>query len=140
MKKYFKLMLFLPFLMAFQCEENDPAPLDRLEETGLFGRWEIQDEVLNGVISDMLPRCCEFLEFEPDDNVSDYFGLLTYKGNGLVNSGTFEVDIINQTVVFIDDDNDEFTFEFEVDQAQEQLTIDYTEGGANYTQTWIKIN
>jgi hypothetical protein len=139
MKKYFKWMLFVPFLMSFQCEDNDPVPLDKLEETGLFGRWEIQDEAMNGVISDMLPRCCEFLEFQPDDNVRDYLGMLTYTGNGLVNRGSFEVDIINHTVLFIDDDNDEFTFEFEVDQAQEQLTIDFTEDGANFTQTWLKI-
>ena len=141
MKKCLKLMLFLPFLMAFQCESNDPTPFDSLEATGLFGRWEIANEVMNGVISDMLPKCCEFLEFIPDDNIRDNTGFLTFTDSqGLINNGTFEVDITNQTILFIDDDNDEFTFEYSVDESQENLTIDFTEDGTNYTQGWVGVD
>jgi hypothetical protein len=50
-------MLF-PFLMAFQCESDDYAPFDILDTTGLLGSWEIQDEIINGNISDMIPKCC----------------------------------------------------------------------------------
>ena len=140
MKKYLQLMLFLPFLMAFQCESNDPTPIDNLEATALFGRWEIADEITNGAISDMLPKCCEFLEFIPDDNISDYKGLLTHTDSqGLINSGTFEVDIANQTILFGDDYNDELTFEYSVDDSQENLTIDFTESGTNFTQVWVRI-
>lgn len=67
MKKYLIALLFIPFLMAFQCEGDDLAPLDGLETTGIFGRWEITNEIMNGTISDLLPRCCEFLEFESDN-------------------------------------------------------------------------
>jgi hypothetical protein len=126
--------------MAFQCESNDLVLIDSLEATGLFGRWEIADEVTNGVISDMLPKCCEFLEFDPDDDITDSKGLLNYTDSqGLVNRGTFEVDIANQTILFVDNDNDEFTFEYSLDDSQENLTIASTEGGANLTQVWVRI-
>lgn len=139
MKKNLKLMLFLPILISFQCGNNDPIPFDNLDASGLLGRWEIANEVTNGVISDMLPKCCEFLEFNPDDNISDFKGLLIHTDSqGLVNSGTFELDIANKTILFIDDDNDEFTFVYSVDDTQENLTIDFTEGGTNYTQGWVK--
>ncbi|MDY2586929.1 hypothetical protein [Winogradskyella aquimaris] len=141
MKKYLQILLFTPFLMAFQCESDDPAPFDNLETTGILGSWEIQDEVINGNISDMIPRCCEFLEFDPDDDIRDNKGLLTYNDSqGLVNSGTFEVDFDNQIILFIDNDDDEFLFTFSLDESQDILTIDFNEDGTDYTQNWVKIN
>jgi hypothetical protein len=140
MKKYLKLLLIIPFFLAFQCESDDPAPIDNLESFGLFGRWEIQDEVMNGIISDMIPRCCEFLEFEPDANIGDNKGLLSYTDSqGLVNSGTFDVDIDNQTILFIDNENDEFIFAFSINDSQEILTVDFTGNGTNITQFWARI-
>jgi len=141
MKKYLKILFIAPLLMAFQCESDDPAPLDNLEEIGLLGQWEIQDELIYDNISDMIPRCCEFLKFETDDDIRDNKGLLTYTDSqNLTNSGTFEVDINNQTVLFVDNENDEFLFEFSLDESKENLTIDFTEDGINYTQNWSKIN
>lgn len=122
-------------------EENDAAPLDRLEAIGILGRWEIADEAVNGGIgiSDLLPRCCRFLEFTPDDNIDDHKGLLTSTSAGPANMGTFEVDVANQTILFIDDDDDEFIFSFLLDDSQENLTIDYfTEDGTNYIQRWVR--
>lgn len=138
--KYLRLLFFLPLLMAFQCESDIPPSFDSLEETGLLGRWEIQDEIVNGVISNMIPKCCEFLEFNPDDNIRDSIGFLTYTDSqDIVNSGIFEVDLKNQSILFIDDESDEFTFEFTVDDSQENLTVGFTEDGTNYSQTWVKI-
>jgi hypothetical protein len=140
MKKQAILLLLLSSLMACQRESNEPATFDNLEATGILGRWEIAHEVMNGVISDMLPMCCEFLEFMPDDNIGDYKGLLTFSDSqGLINSGTFRVDIANQMILFIDDDNDKFTFRYSVDNSQEYLTVEFTENGLNYTQDWVKV-
>lgn len=140
MKKYLKLLLIIPFLMAFQCDSEDPAAFDNLESIGLFGRWEIQDEVINGIISDMIPRCCEFLEFEPDVNIRDNRGLLSYTDSqGLVNTGVFDVDIDHQTVLFIDQENDHFIFNFSLVHSQEILTLNFAENGTNITQSWVRI-
>lgn len=138
--KYFRLLVIAPILMAFQCESDDPAQFDNLETTGLLGKWEIQDEIINGNISDMIPKCCEFLEFYPDDDITDSKGFLTYTDSqGLVNSGTFEVNLDNQTILFIDNENDEFIFDFSINNSEENLTIDFIEDGTNYTQSWNKI-
>lgn len=138
----FLLVLSLAFITVLtgceKDEDNDAAPFDRLEAIGILGRWEIADEVMNGIISDMLPRCCEFLEFIPDDNFGDYKGLLTSTKIGSVNNGTFEADVANQMISFMDDDNHEFIFNYSVDDAQENLTIDFTEGETNYTQRWVR--
>jgi len=140
MKKYLKWLVIIPFLMAFQCESDDPAHFDNLVEIGLLGQWEIQDEVINGNISDMIPRCCEFLNFESDDDIRDYKGLLTYTDSqGWVNNGTFEVDIDNETILFMDNENDEFIFDFSINDSQEILRLDFTEDGINYTQSWTRI-
>ena len=138
--KYLGVLFLTGLLMAFQCESDDPASIDNLEPIGLFGRWEIQDEVMNEIISDMIPRCCEFLAFIPDDTIRDNKGLLTHTDSqGLVNSGTFEVDIDNQTILFIDNENDEFVFHFLINDSQEILTIDFTENASLFTQSWIRI-
>lgn len=138
--KYLRLLFFWALLMAFQCESDNPTSFDSLEATGLLGRWEIQDEIINGVISNMIPKCCEFLEFNPDDNIRDSIGFLTYSDSqDIVNSGIFEVDLNNQSILFIDDESDEFKFEFAVDDSLENLTVDFTEDETNYTQTWVKI-
>lgn len=138
--KYLGVLFLAGLLMAFQCESDDPSSIDNLEPIGLFGRWEIQDEVMNEIISDMIPRCCEFLAFIPDDTIRDNKGLLTHTDSqGLVNSGTFEVDIDNQTILFIDNENDEFVFHFSINDSQEILTIDFTENASLFTQSWIRI-
>jgi hypothetical protein len=138
--KYLRYLFLAPLLMAFQCESDDTAVFDHLDATGLLGRWEIQDEIINGNITDMIPKCCKFLKFNPDDDISDNQGLLTYTDSqGLVNSGTFEVNLDNQTILFIDNENDEFIFDFSINDSQENLTVDFTVDGTNYTQTWIRI-
>jgi len=138
--KYLRFLVLAPLLMAFQCESDDPSSFDSLEATGLLGRWEIQDEIINGAISDMIPKCCEFLEFNPDDNIRDSIGFLTYTDSqNIVNTGVFEVDLNNQSILFTDNESDEFAFEFEVDGAQQNLTVDFTEDGTNYTQSWVRI-
>ncbi len=138
--KYLRFLFLAPLLLAFQCESDEIEVADNLDTTGLFGSWEIQDEIINGNISDMIPKCCEFLRFDKDGDVSDNIGLLTYTDSqGLVNDGIFEVDLDNQTILIIYDDNDTFMFDFSVNNAQEILTIDFSENGTNYTQTWIRI-
>lgn len=134
------IVLLLSCLMAFQCEDDYPAP-DNLDATGLFGSWEIQEEIINGNILDMIPRCCEFLRFDKDGDVTDNIGHLTYTDSqGLVNDGTFEVDTVAVTITFIYDDNDTTIFDFSVDSTSGILTINFTEGNVNYTQDWVKIN
>ena len=94
--KYFRIIVFLPLLMAFQCEDDIEIADDNLNDSGLLGTWEIADETVNG-LSDMLPICCEFFEFNPDDNKQDFTGLFVYTDSmGDVYDGLFTVDQTNQ--------------------------------------------
>jgi hypothetical protein len=130
----------MPFLLAFQCDQETEIIEDNLDAIGIMGRWEIQDESINITISDMTPKCCEFLEFNPDDNLRDSIGFLTYTDSqNIVNTGVFEVDLNNQSILFTDVESDEFVFKFEVDSAQQNLTLYFTEDGTNYTQIWVRI-
>jgi hypothetical protein len=141
MKNLLTTILLLTSLIACEQSGNDPAPFDSLESIGILGRWEITDEVINGVITDLLPKCCEFLEFLPDDNLGDYTGILSSTDSqGLKNTGTFVVNTTNQTILFIDDDQDEFMFKFSVNASQDYLTIEFTENGNVYTQGWVKVD
>ena len=86
----------------------------------------------------MLPKFWEFLEFDTDENKRDYKGFLTYiDSQGSINSGSFIMDITNLMILFTD--NNEFIFEFSEGYSQENLIIDFTEDGTNYTQTWVKL-
>jgi predicted patatin/cPLA2 family phospholipase len=68
----------------------------------------------------------------------DYIGFLTYiDSQGLINSGSFILDRTNLMILFTD--NDEFIFEFSEGDSQENLIVDFTEDGTNYTQTWVKL-
>ena len=67
--RFLRLLYILPLLTVLQCEDDAPPVPDQLDETGLLGRWEIEDETING-ISDLLPKCCKFFEFSPD-NIKD---------------------------------------------------------------------
>lgn len=141
MKKNYLFLILIPFLMAFQCESDLPAPYDNLNSLGLLGTWEIQNEIINGNLSDIIPRCCEFIEFYADDDITDNKGLYFQNDSqGTVSNGTFEVDLSNLTIVFIDDNNVEFVVAFTMDDTQQDLTLEFTEDDTNYTQGWAKIN
>lgn len=137
--KYFRIIVFLPLLMAFQCEDDIEIADDNLNDSGLLGTWEIADETVNG-ISDMLPICCEFFEFNPDDNKQDFTGLFVYTDSmGDVYDGLFTVDQTNQTLLFEWDD-EQITYGYELDSSQEHLTFTFTEDNLNYVQGWVKID
>ena len=72
--KMLRILLIAPLLMAFQCDEDEQLREDELDGTGIYGRWELDSEFI-GNISDLLPKCCRFYEFFPDDNPEDQSGL-----------------------------------------------------------------
>lgn len=138
--KYVRLLFFAPLLMAFQCDVESELMEDNLNETGLFGRWEIADETING-ISDGLPKCCEYFEFNPDDYKDDLTGLFIYTDSfGANYNGAFTVDEANQLILFEQNDNSPVIYEFSLDTSEEYLTFTFTEDTLTYVQGWVKQN
>lgn len=131
----------MPLLMAFQCD-HDPVKIeDGLNQTGLLGRWEIADEIMNDGISDLLPKCCQFFEFNTDENKKDFQGVYTYTdGMGIEYSGLFTADLTNEKIIFVNNEKELFVYGFSVDDSELNLTLTFTQNGIKYLQGWIKIN
>lgn len=98
--------------MAFQCEEDILLVEDELNTTYLLGRWEITDETVNGV-QDLLPKCCEFFEFNINNKGDDLIGNSNYTDSaGINNYGIFTVDTINQTITFEQEGEQPITYNY----------------------------
>lgn len=137
--KYFKFLLLLPLLMAFQCGDDLEIIDDSLNETGLLGRWEINSEVMNGNIMDLLPKCCKFIEFRTDENEDELIGMYVYtEDTNNVYSGIFTVDLNSDTIVFEPSNNQIFTYGFLMNNNFTELTFNFTDNGVSFQQTWVK--
>jgi len=126
--------------MAFQCEEELEITEDRLNEIGIFGTWEIADETMNN-ISDMLPKCCQFFEFYPDNNEEDLMGLFTYTDSmGHIYDGQFTLDQTNQLLILDRMDREQLISGFDLDDSRQYLTLTFSEDNVTYIQGWVKID
>jgi hypothetical protein len=136
--KFLRLLLFVPLLMAFQCEEDIVPIEDQLIETGLLGTWEIVDEQVNG-IDDLLPRCCLFMVFETDENVEDLKGLFTYSDDTGDYKGTFTVDPTSQQITFQREDRSPLVYDFSINASMDYLVFSFVEQeNLLFVQGWVK--
>lgn len=130
----------VPLFMAFQCNDEIETIEENLNETGLLGRWEITDEVVNG-IDDMLPKCCRFFQFDPDDNKQDLTGLFTFIDFTGDYSGIFTVDQTKQQIIFQREGREPVVYDFTMNSSQDYLTFSFIEEeNLNYVQGWAKRN
>ena len=130
----------MPLLLGFQCEDDIVTTDDILIETGLLGRWEIESETIDG-ISDLTRKCCRFFEFMPDDDVMDDRGLFVFTDSqGLENTGSFTLNESDQIIYLVDDDNDEFVIAYLLDPSLQNLTLTFTENGAEFVQGWVRVD
>lgn len=137
---YLRLLLVLPLLMAFQCNDDDALMEDRLNDTGLLGTWEINDEINNN-ISDLLPRCCQFFEFLTDDNKEDLSGQFMFTDDlGQDYQGVFSLNESNQTIRFQRDGNEDLVYDYDINAVQDYLRFTFTEGSSQINQGWVKRN
>ena len=138
--KLLRLLVILPILVGFQCEDDNIPIEDSLEESGVLGRWEFADETVNG-ISDLLPKCCKFFEFTPDNNKEDLNGLFLFTDESVEYSGIFTLDPTNQQIVFQREGNNTVVYDYELNSSQDYLTFSFIEGeNLNYVQGWAKRN
>ncbi|MFD0932651.1 hypothetical protein ACFQ0R_08615 [Psychroflexus salinarum] len=116
--KYLKLIIILPLLIAFQCNEDELHTIenDNLNETGLIGGWEISAETING-ISDMLPKCCRFLDFYINSNPDDLKGDYKYSDDSGLYDGEFTIDITENQIIFDNFNNEQVIYSFSIDDS-----------------------
>ena len=137
--KYLKLLFLFPFLMAFQCEEDILPKEDKLYNTDLLGRWEIADETISG-IQDLLPKCCQFFEFNIDENGDDLIGDFNYTDSFGTNIyGIFTVDTVNQTITFEQEGQQPIVYNYMLDTTKEHLSFSFNLDNKAYVQTWTRV-
>jgi hypothetical protein len=132
--KKLPLLLLALLLMAFQCDEDELIE-DPLMDTGLLGRWEIADETING-ITDLLPKCCRFFEFNPDGNPEDLDGLFSFTNETGVFEGAFTLDPENQTIELRREGRAPVTYSYSLNSALDYLEFSFSEGDAEFVQGW----
>lgn len=132
----FTILLLTTMTLLLSCNNDDDRNnQDLLEEIGLLGRWEIQSRLVNN-ISDLSALCCEFLEFQTGEAVSDTKGNLIYSGNGQDNNGTFEINN-NGDVLLVDFGTG--IDQYEINIQDNFLIIEYLQNNDNYSENWIRI-
>jgi hypothetical protein len=137
--KYLKLLLLIPFLMSFQCDEDILLKDDELYRTDLLGRWEIADETISG-ITDLLPKCCKFFEFNINNNGDDLIGDFYYTdSSGTNTNGIFTVDTVNQTITFEQEGKQPVVYNYVLDATKEYLTFSFNQDNKAYVQGWAKV-
>lgn len=138
MKHIVRLLVFIPLLLAFQCDDDSAATEEPLLDTGLLGKWEIADETING-LSDLLPKCCIFIELEPDKNVLDFSGIYTATySDSEVYTGSFELKQNENQIIFRRQDQEDLFYTFSLNEAKNYLSLSFSENGANIKQGWNK--
>ncbi|MEJ2583716.1 MAG: hypothetical protein P8Z38_01305 [Robiginitalea sp.] len=136
--KKLKILLVVPLLMAFQCDEETDLSEDRLIDTGLLGRWEIADETIGG-ISDLSVKCCRFFEFNPDDTPEDFKGTFFYEDATGVYQGVFSVDPENGTILFQRESRNPVTYVYALNGEQDYLRFTFAEDDTEFEQGWSRV-
>ena len=127
------VLLALTTSTFFACEikVNDP---DKLAEVGILGTWEIHGQTING-ITNMAVQCCEFVEFSPAGEPTDYSGDYKAYGGDYEVNGRFTVVVRTKTLTtFSEGRQEEFSYLIEDDF----LEISYTDGSDLIDLTYIR--
>lgn len=127
-------MFLLISIVFFGCTEDEPV--DTLTNTQVIGKWEIESRVTNSISSGAVP-CCEFIEFTPDENIEDYLGQFESESSGLTNEGTFEINVMDNTIL-IDLGNRQMLCDYTVNA--DRLNLIYTdENDDTINEIWKKV-
>ncbi len=126
--------------MAFQCDNESELSEDNLNESGILGKWEIANETING-ISDLLPKCCKFFEFNPDNNNQDLSGLFMFIDDPVENyMGAFTIEEPKQLIIFQREGKENIEYGYSINLSKDYLTLTFTEDNSAFVQGWVKRN
>lgn len=133
-----KLVFFLFSLYLLGgCQNEETTPTCDLRQSDLIGTWEIQSLTIDG-ISSLAIVCCQFLELQEDGQAQDCQGGFIYSdAQNLINQGSFVLAPSSLSISF-NTGSRQFTYAYQVQN--EQLTFIYQEDGAEFVETWARIN
>lgn len=131
-----KITLFFLAFTLIGCSDTNEDAADKLETTGILGRWEINNRSYNG-IEPLTVVCCEFIEFSVDENKDDLAGVYTFSSEQTRITGTFTLDDSNETIA-LQSDQDETVYDFVLSASQQAFILSYTaQDDTLVSENWV---
>lgn len=128
------LFIFTIMVLAAvpSCNDDEEIFIDRIEDAGIIGKWKLESRQING-ISNLAVQCCDYLEFEQDDEPDDLRGSFQAYGFLYEADGTFTLDLNVGSILFEYDDSQR-KYSYGLDE--DTLTFFYPEDGNEIIETW----
>lgn len=130
-------MLFLSFVvivLVSSCKKKAIDQFDKLEQMGILGKWKLQMRTING-ITDLISHCCEFIEFNADNESDDLKGHFVATSPGNETSGLFEISTAAKTIRF-EFNNKQLTYAYSI--SERIITFTYVENEVVIIEDWAK--
>ena len=125
--------LLITCLFMLGCN-NDIQQDDNLFQYEIIGKWKLESRAINN-ITDLSIACCDYLEFNVDDNPADNKGIFVASGVGYEQQGVFELNTTNTTLEF-DYDNSVKTYDYQV--SDNIIHFMYSENDDEIMESWRK--
>lgn len=134
--KVFALSISIIVVTLTSCSKENPGQeLDALQQIGIPGQWKLEIRLVNG-ITNLAVKCCDYIDLKTNDQPNDLKGNFTSTGSGYETNGTFELDTIENTILF-EFKNKQLLYSYQLDG--NVLTFEYSENGQAVIEDWWRI-
>ena len=131
------ILIFTILVFAAVPSCNDDEELigeDILQDIGIIGKWKLDSRAVDG-ISNLAVECCDYIEFEQDNQTSHLSGNFKAYGYQYETNGIFTLDLNVESILF-EYDNTQKVYIYTLEE--NILAFRYTENGQEISETWIK--
>ena len=131
------ILIFTILVLAAVPSCNDDEEFvgeDILQEIGIIGKWKLDSRVVDG-ISNLAVECCDYLEFEKDNQTSHLSGNFKAYGYQYETNGIFTLDLNDQSILF-QYDNTQNLYAYSL--VENTLSFSYIDNGQEISEIWRK--
>jgi hypothetical protein len=129
------IITFLTLAVLLSCCEEEALKSENiLDENRIFGKWKLESRAING-ISNLAVECCDYIEFEQENQNDNLNGRFEAYGYQYETQGTFTLNLEEQSILFQYDDTQKlYTYALKEDA----LLFHYIENGKDVSEVWRK--
>ena len=131
------ILIFTILVFAAVPSCNDEEELigeDILQDIGIIGKWKLDSRAVDG-ISNLAVECCDYIEFEQDNQTSHLYCNFKSYGYQYETYWIFTLDLNVESILF-EYDNTQKVYTYTVED--NILAFRYTENGQEILETWRK--
>ena len=129
------ILIFTVLIFAAVPSCNDDEELvgkDLLQDIGIIGKWKLESRAVDG-ISNLAVECCDFIEFEQDEQTDPLTGHFKAYGYQFETNGSFTMNLDEESILFQYDDSQKlYAYVLE----ENILAFRCTENGQEISETW----